>query len=206
MSKPRRRLPQEFHCAIRWLRWGRDVLPPMRRIAIGRGRSDNPHFWFHDLDNLLPETPDFNSERLRATGAMFYFTKNGAHAISSAPLPFLDELTDDKCPGSAVRIYPHTITNSFNRPNIYVVRCSTFTPASSQSWTRTGVSAFVQPTPEVRRVFETEAAMKSKADFPRVKLWLLKHLRPKGDEDKEDYLDRVQKQFGSKYTSQSTGR
>lgn len=43
--------------------------------------------------------------------------------------------------------------------------------------------------------------MKSKADVPRVKSWLLKHLRPKGDEDKEDYLDRVQKEFGSKYTS-----
>ncbi len=34
-----------------------------------------------------------------------------------------------------------------------------------------------------------------------VKGWLMRHLKPRGDEDKEDYLSRVRGEFGSKFTS-----
>lgn len=71
---------------------------------MGRGREDNPHMSFYDIDHkvLSAQVED------AAKNALLYETANGYHVISAIPIPELDEVADGKCPMSAVRVYPHT--------------------------------------------------------------------------------------------------
>ncbi len=78
----------------------------VRCIAIGRGRSDSPHFYFYDIDSGHLNGLGAGLRQM-AADALIYSTKNGYHVLNAEPLPKVEPLTDDRCPGSAVRLYPH---------------------------------------------------------------------------------------------------
>lgn len=79
-----------------------------RCIAMGRGPKERAHFNLYDIDTHEVE------ERLLtflAPSALVIKTAHGYHLITSpdAPVtdPYLLQLADPKCPGNAVRFYPH---------------------------------------------------------------------------------------------------
>lgn len=78
-----------------------------RCIAMGRGSKEHPHFNLYDID-----THDIDVRELcYFEQALVIKTFHGYHLITSPSEPIKDErllkLADPKCPGNAVRFYPH---------------------------------------------------------------------------------------------------
>ena len=87
-----------------------------RCIAMGRGAKEHPHFYFYDID-----TKDQASFEI-ATGDDFSLvveSSRGYHVISPQPItdPAVLSIADPKCPGNAVRFYPHDDLKLVKRPS-----------------------------------------------------------------------------------------
>ena len=75
-------------------------------IAFGRGPKEARHFNFYDID-----TKDFDLPRImsEAPDALIIGTNRGLHLVSPVLITseYVLSLADPKCPGNAVRWYPH---------------------------------------------------------------------------------------------------
>lgn len=79
-----------------------------RCIAMGRGSKERPHFNLYDVDT---HEISIGVARLCAPQALVIKTVHGYHFITSPSKPvtadYILKVADPKCPGNAVRFYPH---------------------------------------------------------------------------------------------------
>ena len=94
-----------------------------RCIAMGRGAKEQPHFYFYDIDQLLEDSM-LDGLLEGAKDALIVQSKRGYHIVSATPITdkFILSIADPKCPGNAVRFYPHDDLKLVQRPKTLCIK------------------------------------------------------------------------------------